>query len=108
MVLVLRQTDDVSRYGQAVLTDGMLTGFNEKTSSRRPGTINGGVYLMTRPLMDAIPEGRSSLENDMIPGWRLEGRRLGGVVNEGYFIDIGVPEDYYRFMEDVERGVLTW
>ena len=23
-----------------------------------------------------------------------EGKRLGGFVNDGYFIDIGIPEDY--------------
>lgn len=26
----------------------MLAGFNEKTGEARPGTINGGVYLMSR------------------------------------------------------------
>lgn len=108
MALVLREVEDVSRYGQAVLEDGRLTGFNEKTSRRQPGTINGGVYLMTRELIREIPEGKVSLENDMIPRWLEEGKRLGGFVNDGYFIDIGIPEDYYRFMEDVEKGVLTW
>lgn len=108
MTLVLREVEDVSRYGQAVLLDGMLTGFNEKTKEKRRGTINGGVYLMTRELIDQIPEGKVSLENDMIPKWLSEGKRLGGFVNDGYFIDIGIPEDYYGFMEDVEKGVLTW
>lgn len=108
MALVLREVGDVSRYGQAVLKDGMLAGFNEKTSEKRPGTINGGVYLMTRQLIDQIPEGKVSLEYDMIPRWMEEGKRLGGFVNDGYFIDIGIPEDYYRFIEDVEKGVLTW
>ncbi len=108
MALVLRQVEDVSRYGQAILTDGRLTGFNEKTKDPKPGTINGGVYLMTRELISQIPDGKVSLENDMIPKWLSQGRRLGGFVNDGYFIDIGVPEDYYRFIDDVEKGVLTW
>ena len=63
---------------------------------------------MTRELIREIPQGKVSLENDMIPRWLEEGKRLGGFVNDGYFIDIGIPEDYYRFMEDVEKGVLTW
>lgn len=108
MAMVLREVEDVSRYGQAVLSDGMLTGFNEKTDEKRRGTINGGVYLMAKELIDQIPEGKVSLENDMIPKWLTEGKRLGGFVNDGYFIDIGIPEDYYRFVEDVEKGVLTW
>ena len=49
-----------------------------------------------------------SLEQEMIPKWLSEGRRLGGIVNDGYFIDIGIPEDYYRFIEDVEKGVVVW
>lgn len=109
MALVLRQVADISRYGEAVLDqDGRLTGFNEKTTEARPGTINGGVYLMTRELLMDIPEGKVSLENDMIPKWLREGRRLGGFVNDGYFIDIGIPEDYFKFIEDVKKGVVIW
>jgi len=74
----------------------------------RPGTINGGIYLLSRGLIDEIPEGKVSLEQEMIPKWLSEGRRLGGIVNDGYFIDIGIPEDYYRFIEDVEKGVVVW
>ena len=108
MALVLRQVPDVSRYGRAVLTDGMLTAFNEKTSEPAPGTINGGVYLLEKRLIQEIPEGKVSLELEMIPRWLGEHRRLGGFVNDGYFIDIGIPEDYFRFEKDVEKGVLAW
>ncbi len=108
MALVLREVPDVSRYGQAALKDGRLIRFNEKSTEVKPGTINGGVYLMERGLLEDIPEGKVSLENDMIPKWLSEGRALGGFVNEGYFIDIGVPEDYYRFIEDVKKGVVVW
>lgn len=108
MALVLREVPDVSRYGEATLTDGRLTGFNEKTAENRPGTINGGVYLMNRALLEDIPEGKVSLENEMIPKWLGEGRALGGMVNDGYFIDIGIPEAYYQFIEDVKKGVVVW
>ncbi len=108
MALVLREVADISRYGAAVLDGAMLAGFNEKRAESRPGTINGGVYLMNRELLAQIPEGKVSLENEMIPRWMAEGRRLGGFVNDGYFIDIGVPEDYFKFRADVEKGVVTW
>lgn len=108
MALVLRQVPDVSRYGQAVLgDDGILTAFNEKTSEARKGTINGGIYLMKRELLETIPEGKVSLENDMIPRWLHENRRLGGFVNDGYFIDIGIPEAYSQFQDDVRDGVVV-
>lgn len=108
MALVFREVPDISRYGAAVLDGAMLAGFNEKTAEKRPGTINGGVYLMNRELLSEIPEGKVSLENEMIPKWMAEGRRLGGFVNDGYFIDIGIPEDYFKFQADVEKGVVTW
>lgn len=108
MALVLREVPDISRYGEAILKDSILTGFNEKSSEPRKGTINGGVYLLDRKLIEEIPEGKVSLENDMIPRWLAGGKRLGGFVNDGYFIDIGIPKDYYQFMEDVERGVISW
>lgn len=108
MALVLREVPDISRYGAAVLDGAMLSGFNEKTAKARPGTINGGVYLMNRELLSEIPEGKVSLENEMIPRWMKEGRKLGGFVNDGYFIDIGIPEDYFKFQADVEKGVVTW
>lgn len=108
MALVLRRVEDVSRYGEAVLDGAMLTGFNEKSSKPHPGTINGGVYLMRQALLKEIPDGRVSLENEMIPHWLEKRRRLGGIVNDGYFIDIGVPEDYLKFQEDVEKGVVKW
>ena len=107
MALVLRRVPDVSRYGQAILDEsGILTAFNEKTDQERPGTINGGIYLMKRSLLEQIPEGKVSLENEMIPKWLSEERRLGGFVNDGYFIDIGIPEAYFQFQKDVESGVV--
>lgn len=108
MTLVLRRVPDISRYGAAVLDGNRLTGFNEKSAQAGSGTINGGIYLLKRELLSDIPDGKVSLENEMIPGWMKAGKRLGGFVNDGYFIDIGVPEDYFKFREDVERGVITW
>lgn len=108
MALVLREVPDVSRYGQAILDGkGFLTAFNEKTEETRKGTINGGIYLMRCSLMDTIPEGKVSLENDMIPKWLREGKGLGGFVNDGYFIDIGIPEAYRQFQEDVRNQVVV-
>lgn len=108
MALVLREVPDASRYGLAVLDrTGMLTAFDEKTEEAGPGTINGGIYLMKRELLSSIPEGCASLEHDMIPGWLREGRPLGGFVNDGYFIDIGIPESYCQFQEDVRNGAVV-
>ena len=67
-----------------------------------------GIYLLKKSLIEEIPEGKVSLENEMIPKWMREGKRLGGFVNEGYFIDIGIPEAYFQFQEDVRKGAVIW
>lgn len=104
MALVLRRVPDVSRYGSVKLDGELITGFNEKIEDAVPGVINGGIYLMKKEILKLIPAGqKASLENEIIPSMLKMGMRLGAVVNEGYFIDIGVPEDYYRFIDDVKE-----
>lgn len=104
MSLVTREVDDISRYGEVKMEQGILTGWNEKDASHRPGAINGGIYLIDRTLMEQIPEGKVSLENEMIPRWMEEGVKIGCLPNDGYFIDIGVPESYAQFQRDVAAG----
>lgn len=101
MVLVLREVEDASRYGAVTLDGYRITGFNEKSEEKGKALINGGVYMMSRSLLDEIPEGKCSLENEMIPMWLKKGYNLSAYVNDGYFIDIGIPEDYFRFKKDV-------
>lgn len=108
ITMILRRVDDVSRYGEAVLEDNMLVGFNEKEMVNRPGTINGGIYYISKKILDIIPEGKCSLENEIIPRLMKENYSLGGLVSEGYFIDIGIPEDYYRFIEDVKNSKIDF
>lgn len=103
MTLILREIEDASRYGVVTLDGNRIIRFNEKTDKKGKALINGGIYLMNKKLLDDIPQGKCSLENEMIPFWLEKGYYLSAYVNEGYFIDIGIPEDYLRFQKDVER-----
>jgi len=110
MTIASRKIEDISRYG-AILKDesGRILRWNEKMSSDqvetpRPGEINGGIYVMQKSLIEKIPEGKQSLENDCIPAWLEDGLYLQAIPSDGYFMDIGVPEDYAQFKEDVESG----
>ncbi len=108
MTLVLREVSDISRYGSVRVEGSRVSGFNEKEDVARPGLINGGIYVMNKEVLSDIPLGvKCSLEHEMIPAMLETGKKIGAVVNNGYFIDIGVPEDYYRFIRDVESGVIT-
>ena len=129
--LATRAIEDISRYG-AVRRDpaGRILAWNEKLGdggqqpgegSKQPiegnaqqaassspkslsGEINGGIYVMKKSLVAEIPEGKQSLEQDCIPKWLSEGKRIFGLPFHGYFMDIGIPKDYQQFITDVEQG----
>ena len=110
MTIASRKIEDISRYG-AILKDesGRILRWNEKMSSDqveapRPGEINGGIYVMQKSLIEKIPEGKQSLENDCIPAWLKDGVYLQAISSDGYFMDIGIPEDYAQFRKDIESG----
>ncbi len=106
MVLTLREVSDVSRYGKVELKGNHIVAFNEKEQQQKAGLINGGIYLIHKSILDWIPNRKCSLENEVIPQLLQEGLNIGGVVNRGYFIDIGIPEDYKRFIDDVQNKVI--
>ena len=106
--LATRGVPDISRYG-AVRRDaaGRILAWNEKLEDGgQPlaGEINGGIYVMKKSLIAEIPEGKQSLEQDCIPKWISEGKRIFGLPFDGYFMDIGIPKDYQQFITDVEQG----
>lgn len=112
MTIASRKIEDISRYG-AILKDetGRILRWNEKMSSDqaevlRSGEINGGIYVMKKSLIEKIPEGKQSLENDCIPAWLKEGIFLQALPSDGYFMDIGIPEDYAQFRKDIESGTI--
>ena len=60
-----------------------------------------GIYLFDRRLVDELAPS-CSLEADIMP--RLAARGvLRGNAGEGYFRDIGVPEDFARAQHEIPR-----
>jgi NDP-sugar pyrophosphorylase family protein len=95
VTVALAEVEDTSRFGTVVLESktGVIREFGEKRGPG-PGLINAGVYVVERDVVDAIPSGVVSFERDVLPG--LAGRGLYGFPTQGFFVDIGVPEDYQR------------
>jgi D-glycero-alpha-D-manno-heptose 1-phosphate guanylyltransferase len=98
--LALRPSGSAGRYGSVRLaTDGRITGFYEKApeanaAAAEEGWISGGVYAFSQGIFERIPPAPASLETQVFPS--LVGEGLHGVPCDGYFLDIGVPEDYAR------------
>jgi D-glycero-alpha-D-manno-heptose 1-phosphate guanylyltransferase len=101
--IALAKIDDPGRFGTVEIgRRAEVKGFKEKDAdSSGPALINGGIYVLHRSVQDFIPEGTSSLERDVFPA--LIGKGLFAVRLEGFFIDIGIPEDYRRLVENPGR-----
>jgi D-glycero-alpha-D-manno-heptose 1-phosphate guanylyltransferase len=88
---------DRARYGGVQIDgSGLVRGFVEKGVSG-PGDISAGVYRLCR---EAFGEGRDapfSIETDVLPDL-VEQCRVRAARLEGHLIDIGIPEDYRRFL----------
>lgn len=100
IVLAAKRMRNFDRYGTLEVSDGYVASFREKAPCQ-DGLINGGVYLMERTALTAIPEEKFSFETAVLEPFAAQGRVLA-VEDEGYFIDIGVPEDYALAQETLK------
>ena len=105
--LALAYKENPERYGKVVFDRvNRITSFQEKPGGRKPGYINGGLYAFRKDLFHHIPANRvCSLEREILPS--LIGVGLYGFPAPGYFIDIGVPEDYENAKKELplRRGL---
>lgn len=94
-LLVLKEMNNVSRYGSVVLKDEVITAFEEKQFKEK-ALINAGVYVLNKDIFKDknLPE-KFSFEKDFLEK-EVEKENLRGIITNGYFIDIGVPEDYQK------------
>lgn len=93
--MAVAQVQDAGRYGRVELAGERALGFTEKGAGG-PGYINAGSYLLTRAAIDALPdEPAYSFEDEVLRPLTAAGR-VAVLVDTSDFIDIGVPEDYWR------------
>lgn len=87
------------RYGTVSTdTNRRVTAFLEKKPCEA-GEINGGIYLLEKAEMTAIELEKFSFETAYMEA-HVTDRPIYAFRSEGYFIDIGVPEDYARAQRD--------
>jgi D-glycero-alpha-D-manno-heptose 1-phosphate guanylyltransferase len=99
--LALRFVDNAGRYGQVKLNENsIITTFEEKNlSAIKAGCINGGTYILNKNYFIENTEIKFSIEKDFFEK-QVDQDILAGHVYDNYFIDIGIPEDYYKANED--------
>jgi len=99
--LGLKPMKNFERYGVVELNkDYSIKSFKEKQHYDE-GLINGGLYVLntTKFLAEYLPL-KFSFEKDYLEALYTQ-RRIYGVVQDEYFIDIGIPEDYERAQKEL-------
>ena len=100
VTLALKPMRDFDRYGAVDWDGDLVTGFREKAPCAE-GLISGGVYAVDRSQLDLsrFPK-RFSFEKEVLEPMAGLGQ-VAGRVQDGYFIDIGIPEDYARAQREL-------
>ena len=96
ITIALKPMQNFERYGAVTLDEnGIVTEFAEKKPCKS-GNINGGIYVIDKAWYTSLELGAQfSFEVDVLS------RNVGfdtiyGWIDDGYFIDIGIPEDFER------------
>ena len=95
LTMAVARQAEVARYGGVVVSAGRVVSFEEKGRTG-PGWINAGAYVLRKDLAwpPNLPE-KFSFERDFLAP--EIGRILPAAYEvEGFFLDIGVPEDLDR------------
>lgn len=97
ITLSLKQMYNFDRYGKVIVEKNSIVSFEEKEYSLS-GLINAGVYIIRRNLFLDF-ETKFSLEQDFLEKSFFK-LNIGAYIDKGYFIDIGIPNDYQKAIYD--------
>ncbi len=101
--LVLKPMKNFDRYGVVKLNkDDSINSFKEKQFYKE-GLINGGVYMLNvSKFMEEDFPSKFSFEKDYLEKF-YDTRKIYATVQDEYFIDIGIPEDYRRVQQELKQ-----
>ncbi|MBL0309161.1 MAG: nucleotidyltransferase family protein [Bacteroidetes bacterium] len=96
LVLSLKKLSNFDRYGTVELdANNRVTEFCEKKFMTE-GLVNGGVYFFRKNLFAQVEVSEKfSFEKDVLEKYSSS-LKFSGKAFDGYFIDIGIPEDYQK------------
>ncbi len=110
VALYLTRVEDPRAYGLVPTDDqGRVLAFKEKPTTPEEivtDQINAGCYVFKRSVIDRIPEGQVvSVERETFPQLLESNATVIGVVDEGYWLDLGTPLAFAKGSADLVRGI---
>ena len=111
LTILLTRVENPLQYGVVITEpDGRISRFLEKPtwSEVFSDTVNTGIYLLERSVLDLIPPGREfDFSKDLFPLMMREGKKLYGYVATGYWRDVGDLLEYRLAHQDILAGALN-
>lgn len=102
-VIASIHVEDVSRYGALQISNNKIVSFLEKSPDRLSGNINAGLYYLKPSYFYEFGNRAFSMETDLFP-LLAKDHELNVQTIQSEFIDIGIPEDYFRFCQWIESN----
>jgi NDP-sugar pyrophosphorylase family protein len=94
---------ETTEYGVLhVNANGTLSGFEEKPVKQY--LVSMGVYGVSREILSWVPPGEKYGFDDLMRDMIARRQTVNVDVYDGYWLDIGRPEDYARAIDDFESG----
>ncbi|EAM0817171.1 NTP transferase domain-containing protein [Campylobacter jejuni] len=98
--LALKQMNDFDRYGTVELDSKNYIKLFKEKEFKKQGLINGGIYFLNKDIFNEFTlQEKFSFEEFLQENY--EKLKAKAHIFDNYFIDIGVPRDYGRFMNDI-------
>jgi mannose-1-phosphate guanylyltransferase len=110
VALYLTRVEDPRAYGLVPTgADGRVIEFREKPTTPEElvtDQINAGCYIFKRSVIDQIPNDRPvSVERETFPELLSSNAKVIGVVDDGYWLDLGTPLAFAKGSADLVRGI---
>jgi D-glycero-alpha-D-manno-heptose 1-phosphate guanylyltransferase len=100
LMVALKPMINFNRYGAVVTSGEKIISFDEKKFCRK-GLVNGGIYILNRDWLNEKAVSKIfSFEKDILEK-AISTDQITYYISDGYFIDIGIPEDYIRAFEEL-------
>jgi len=105
LTMVLRHIPDTGRSGVVTVdADNRITSFGTRGETNKPGLINAGVWMMNPSLLSEYKIGEPfSFEQHFLQPRIPHKLKPHALITDGYFIDIGVPDDYARAQAELAQ-----
>jgi D-glycero-alpha-D-manno-heptose 1-phosphate guanylyltransferase len=100
IALAIKPLENFDRYGTVQMDEAFRIIKFEEKKFVETGFINGGVYFFDKKLFSKVDVSQKfSFEKEILEKYTGQ-LKFSGDVFDGYFIDIGIPEDYNKAQHD--------